>query len=290
MRGRYIFLALLVGILVAGCTLTGDESPPDVKVKEESEGDMSVSEPTPEPEVVIVTVTPIPEAEDEPAEELAEAESEVEDQPAAEEEAPAEESEESAPEEVEAPSGDEDEPPAEAEEPAAEEPEPEIPAEPVDFIANAGNGQALLDAWEQAYALGPNVPFNVTASEAEIEAAIDMALSYGAYGQNIEDIDVTFANGQIKVTFVFKITGTNRTVAADAVFAVSVDGAGDIDVTLVSAQAAGRSVPPEILTGLSQAIEMVMTGQVEDQSGSEVYFTAVVISSGQITISGYVVP
>ncbi len=272
MKKHHILLAVLVvlvGVLVTGCTLAGGESPPE---KEEG-GDMSVSEPTPEPEVIIVTATPVESAE-----------------APTEEEQPAEEPEESTPEEVEEPAEEAVEEPVEeeAEQPAEEE--PEVPAEPVDFTAYAGTGQELLDAWDQAYALGPNVPFNVTASEAEVEAAIETALSYGGYGQNIQDIDVTFSNGQIKVTFVFKIPGTNRTASADAVFAVSVDGAGDIDVTLISAQAAGRSVPPEILTGLTTAIEMVMTGQVEEQSGSEVYFTAVVIGGGQITISGYVVP
>ncbi|MBN1122818.1 MAG: hypothetical protein JXJ17_17210 [Anaerolineae bacterium] len=284
MKRQHILLIILAAILVTGCALAGGESAPPEQEQEET-GDMSVSEPTPEPEVIIVTATPV-----EPAEVLAEepAEEEAVEEEVAEE--PAEESEESTAEEVEEPAEEvvEETVEEEAEEPVEEE--PEVPAEPVDFTAYAGTGQELLDAWEQAYALGPNVPFNVTASEAEIEAAIERALSASGYGQNIQDIEVSFSNGQIKVTFVFQIPGTNRTASADAVFAVSVDGTGDIDVTLVSAQAAGRSVPPEILTGLTTAVEMVMTGQVEDQSGSEVYFTAVTIGGGQITISGYVVP
>ncbi len=278
MKKQHILLVVLVGILVTGCTLM--DRAPSAPAQSEG-GDMSVGQPTPEPEVIIVTATPVPQDEapadagGSPAEEPAASE----EQPAEEVEAPAEETvEQPAEEEVETPP-DEGEPPAE-----------EVPAEPVDFTAYAGTGQELLDAWEQAYALGPNVPFNVTASEAEIEAAIEKALAASGYGQNIQDIDVSFSGGQIGVTFVFKIPGTSRTASATAVFAVSVDGAGDINVTLISAQAAGRSVPPEIMAGLTTAIEMVMTGQVEAQSGSEVYFTAVVISGGQITISGYVVP
>jgi hypothetical protein len=189
--------------------------------------------------------------------------------------------------------------PEPVEEAPTEEPQPEAPApdEPVVIEVPDITAEAFEQAWRQAYELPPGVPFSVTMTEAQIEARIAQAMA--ASGYNVSEVDVSLDNGQIGVTFGVSMTvgATGRSVNAQAelVFAVSVDGNGDIVVNVVSAKASAAvgsvDIPPEMLTALNAAINQAISGaDVAAQSGVDVTFTGVVIDNGAITVSGYVTP
>ncbi len=169
---------------------------------------------------------------------------------------------------------------------------------PVFIEATGGTADSLTQAWQQAYTLPPGMPFSLTATEAELEARIAQAMTASGYGQNVSDYDVSLNNGQIGLSFALTIQalgggGTNGTMMM--IFTVTVDGNGDLAVNMVSAEfTAGTGVliiPPEILLAFNTAVNMAVSGaDVAAQYNVNVTFTAVVISGGRITISGYVTP
>ena len=295
----FIGLSLILLLVLAGCDSTSLPAPPagaeSGEASEPAAGEEApAQEPTPTVEESIQEAPPTPEtgaAEPEAGEEEA---SQTSEEPTAQPEAADESGGESGNE------GDtQGETQGEEQESGGEEtPPPAPPPEPVVIEVSEGTVEALNEAWLQVYQLPEGVPFSVTMTEAEIEARIAQALAVGGYGY-VSDVDVMLDNGQIGVTFTLSTTvgATGRTVRATAsvVFAVAVDGNGDVVVTVVRAEVSAAvgsvSIPPEVLTALNQAISAAITGaEASAQTGVDVTFTEIVISGGTITVSGYVTP
>ncbi len=282
MYRKLILVTAVVTLALAACSLGGAPA-----------GQTSYQKPTKPPvgaeesTGALDEATATPEQADQP-EQPAEAEQPQEPAPDAGEEEPV--PEEPQPEQPTAE-------PGPVEEAPTEEPQPEAPAEPVVIEVPDITAEAFEEAWSQAYELPPGVPFSVTMTEAQIEARIAQAMA--ASGYNVSEVDVSLDNGQIGVTFGVSMTveATGRSVNAQAelVFAVSVDGNGDIVVSVVSAEVSAAvgsiDVPPEMLTALNAAINQAISGaDVAAQSGVDVTFTGVEIDDGAITVSGYVTP
>jgi hypothetical protein len=162
--------------------------------------------------------------------------------------------------------------------------------EPVIYEALDGTGAALGEAWAQVYAQTPGQPFSLTISDAELEAAIWLALQSGGYGENLDEMDLTFEDGQVRLAFKITLPGIDRAVDASIVFSVSVDADGTLSVTVISAQAGAVELPAETAQVLTLALQMALDGSYQSELEVDITFTEVVIDAGQITLSGYITP
>jgi len=187
-------------------------------------------------------------------------------------------------------------------EPTAEpttEPPPEPSAQPTatppdesqtPVNIDATGGESLEEAWRQAYELPPGVPFSVTTTEAEVEAAILAGMAASGYGSNVSDLNVTLDDGLIGISFTYNLTQpVSRSVPASVVFAASIDSNGDLVLTATSASAGQFSIPPEMLTALNEAVSAALIGARSNME-SDVTLTELAIDNGIMTVTGYVTP
>ncbi len=179
---------------------------------------------------------------------------------------------------------------AEATTEATAEPPAQPAAEPVAIAATGGNAESLDAAWATARSQPQGVPFRITTDEATIEAKIYAKMAESGYGSSISDLNVTLDNQQIGMSFTLTLTQP-RTISASGsvVFDASIDGNGDLVLSVASASFGQFNIPPEMLTALTEALTEAMIG-ARSSAEADVTLTELIISGGQMTIAGYAVP
>jgi len=172
-------------------------------------------------------------------------------------------------------------------------PTEEAAAEPevVTLDATAGTGEALDQAWQEAFGLSPEVPFTITISQEELTAALTNRLETA---EAVKSVMVTLADGQI--TLDLTLTVENSDIDAKVVFSVTVDEEGQAVAEVVSAEiAAGAqggvniTLPDEVLSAVNDALAQALTG-AGAQNQVDVTFTEITVTDGIMTLSGYVTP
>ena len=159
---------------------------------------------------------------------------------------------------------------------------------PLVVEAMEGSGASLDAAWDAVYDLPPGFPFQLTVSQAEIDAKITMALAASPTGgENVEDVAVTLDNGLITVGLMVK-TGP-RSVSGSVVVQPSIDSEGRLVLTVISATLGPVSVPPEMLSMVNVALEQAIVG-ARDYAEVEVVLTGLAVDDGFMTVSGFVAP
>jgi hypothetical protein len=180
-------------------------------------------------------------------------------------------------------------PPARATTAPTEEATEEAP-EVVALDATAGTGEALDQAWGEAFALPPETPFTITISQEELTAALANRL---AGVEAVKSVEATLADGQITLDLALKIEG--RDVIAKAVFSVAVDEEGQAVVEVVSAEVTGAqggvsiNIPDEVLSTVNDTLAQALIG-AGAQNQVDVTFTEITIANGTMILSGYVAP
>jgi hypothetical protein len=167
--------------------------------------------------------------------------------------------------------------------------EASIDVEALEVDARGGGAAAIDAAWEQIGVLEAGAPFTLTISEAEMEEKITAQMEAQGFGANMTDFNVTLDNQQIGVSFNFTAAGTPVSVPASVLFDASIDANGDLQLVATEAQAGPVSLPPEILTGLSEALAQIMLG-ARSNGEADVTLTNLVIAGGEMTIEGTVKP
>ncbi len=177
------------------------------------------------------------------------------------------------------------------------EPSPEPTAEaapvgePVMLEAKDGTADSLQQAWDSAFALESGVPFTITTTETEVEALIAARMAEAGTGEAISEMNVTFADGQITLSFTLtlEINDQETQVESQIVFVPSIDAEGNLALEVVSAQAGQLELPEETLTLMSSAMAQGLTGAREQvDAEAELTLTEVIAADGQLTVSGYV--
>jgi hypothetical protein len=173
---------------------------------------------------------------------------------------------------------------------ATQEPPPQPSAEPVAIAATGGSADSLDTAWATARSQPQGVPFRITTDEATIEAKIYAKMAASGYGSNISDLNVMLDNQQIGMSFTLTLTQP-RTISAtgSVVFNASIDGNGDLVLSVASATFGQFKIPPEMLTALTEALTEAMVG-ARSSAEADVTLTELVIFGGQMIIVGYAVP
>jgi hypothetical protein len=164
-----------------------------------------------------------------------------------------------------------------------------IDLEALEVDARGGGAAAIDAAWEQIGGLEAGAPFKLTLSEADMEAKIAAEMEAQGFGANMTDFDVTLDNQQIGVSFNFTAEGAPVSVPASILFNASIDANGDLQLEATEAQAGPVALPPEALTGLSEALAQVMVG-ARSNGEADVTLTNLVIAGGEMTIEGTVKP
>jgi hypothetical protein len=142
----------------------------------------------------------------------------------------------------------------------------------------------LASAWQEVYSLPEGVPFTVTATEAQVTAAILASMETSGYDESISNLWVTLDDGQVSLDF--DVTLGAATVHATVVFEASVVD-GELTLSLVSAEVAGRSLPTAMLDALNQSISQAVVG-ASGSTEAEVTLTGLEIDDGVMTVSGVV--
>jgi len=140
--------------------------------------------------------------------------------------------------------------------------------------------EAYHAAWNEALDLEPEVAFSITATDAAIEAAMYYALEARNQIEDIENLDVTISSGQIILAYVGGYEGQDRT--GEFVAVSSVDEEGELELTVISGT---------VWMLVLQRLFDVLAGRLDDTEGQvDVTFTDIVVSEGELTISGFVTP
>lgn len=98
--------------------------------------------------------------------------------------------------------------------------------------------------------------------------------------EDIENLDVTISSGQIILAYVGGYEGQDRT--GEFVAVSSVDEEGELELTVISGT---------VWMLVLQRLFDVLAGRLDDTEGQvDVTFTDIVVSEGELTISGFVTP
>jgi hypothetical protein len=142
----------------------------------------------------------------------------------------------------------------------------------------------LASAWQEVYSLPEGMPFTVTATEEQVTAAILKSMEASGYGESISNLWVTLDDGQVRLDF--DVTLGVATVHATVVFEASVVD-GELMLSVVSAEVAGRSLPTAMLDAFNQSISQAVVG-ASSGTEAEVTLTGLEINDGVMTVSGVV--
>lgn len=192
--------------------------------------------------------------------------------------------------------------PPETTEEATAEPTEEATPEPTEEAAPAGEvmtfeasgdaAEAIQDAYAEARTLEPEQSFEVTFTDAQLEAAVNARLADSGASEVIQDLSITFVPDEIDAAFTATLGDTGISVDVTMSMAVSVDDNGDVQVEVLSAEAGQAQVPPEALDALNEALSNALVGAAAADVSDEVDLTItdIVIGEGTATVSGTVTP
>lgn len=200
-------------------------------------------------------------------------------------EAPTEETEEPEAQEEEITA---EEAPAEEEAPVeSEEEEPESgAAEPVKINLVPDTSMTLSDGWQAVYALEVGVPFELTVSEEQLEAAF---VEYGDF-PNASNFNIHLDNGLITITCTVQLEAVTRD--ATIVLVPSIED-GHLILTVQSATFGRLTLPDEIVAEISTVLQEAMLGAREEiaaEYGVKAELISIEVDDGEMTIAGTVVP
>jgi len=192
--------------------------------------------------------------------------------------------------------------PPETTEEATAKPTEEATPEPTEEAAPAGEvmtfeasgdaAEAIQDAYAEARALEPEQSFEVTFTDAQLEAAVNARLADSGASEVIQDLSITFVPDEIDAAFTATLGDTGISVDVTMSMAVSVDDNGDVQVEVLSAEAGQAQFPPEALDALNEALSNALVGAAAADVSDEVDLTItdIVIGEGTATVSGTVTP
>jgi hypothetical protein len=178
------------------------------------------------------------------------------------------------------------------EEATAEPTEEASSGEAVPFEASGDAADAIQQAYAQARALEPDQSFEVTFTDAQLEAAVNARLAESGASELIQDLSIAFIPDEIDVAFSVMLGETGILIDVTMALSVSVDDGGEVQVEVLSAEAGQAEIPPEILDTLNEALANALVGASGVDAADEVDLTItdIVIGEGIATVSGTVEP
>jgi hypothetical protein len=148
--------------------------------------------------------------------------------------------------------------------------------------------QVFRQAVDQATQTGT---FNITVTQSQLSSWL--ALRAGSYVQQqgyewpLKDVQASLDNGTITLYGVVIRKNVPET-PAQVIFTPSIDGNGQLTVTVQSGQFGVVGVPNDLLSELNQAIQKALTSQLGQIQG-RYRLTMLNIAGGNLTVGGQIV-